>query len=464
MTLTSTNRIGHRGLDPDAQSELNALLGGEVFTPGQPGFDESRTIWNSMVSAQPAVIVRPKGVADVIQAVAFAREHDLEISVKGGGHNVAGYALTDGGLMIDMEHLRQVQVDPDRRTALAGGGARWADFDRETGVHGLATTGGVVSTTGVAGLTLGGGVGWLVGAHGLASDNLLSATLVTADGRVITASETSHPDLFWALRGGGGNFGVVTSLEFMLHPVDMVFAGMIAYPIDQARDVFETYRELMSTSPDQLTMYYAVMTDPETGARIVVLPFCWSGDIGEGQAYMQPVLDFGTPVMTMVAPMPYAAFNGGNDALFPYHRRNYWKGSMVTELDDRLFDRILEFAGAPPLPGNSVTIECYAGAMTRMDPDATAFPHRDARYQIVANSQWDDPADDESGRNWTRGVFNALEPYAKRGPFLNFVDVDGDDRQQRIRAGYGSHWDRLVDIKRRYDPENVFHRNNTITP
>lgn len=464
MTHSATNETVQFAIDPDALIDLASRFGGQVMTPGEPGYDESRTLWNHMIDRHPAVITLPAGVSDVLQSITFAREHGLEISVKGGGHNVAGYATTDGGLMIDLENLRMVRVEPQRRTARAGGGARWADFDRETGVFGLATTGGVISTTGVAGLTLGGGVGWLVGKYGLASDNLRSVDVVTADGAVITASDESHPDLFWALRGGGGNFGVVTSMEFRLYPVDTVFAGMIAYPIEVVRDVLEFFREFTATAPDELTMYCSLMTELEYGARVVAIPFCWSGDIEGGQRVLQPVLGFGAPLMTMAAPMPYAAWNGGNDFLFPYGRRNYWKGSMMTALDDSAFDQIIRFASDPPLPGLSVTIEFYGGAVSRPDPNATAFPHRDARYQVVINTQWDDPADDARVRSWARDLHDAIEPSGKPGPFLNFVGVDGDDRLRRIRAGYGQHWDRLVDIKRRYDPDNVFHRNNTIVP
>ncbi len=451
-------------IDADALATLQSGFGGQVLSPGSVDYDAARTVWNGMIDAHPAVTVRPSGVADVVRSISFAREQGLEISVKGGGHNVAGYAVTDGGLMIDLENLRQVHVDPDRRTALAGGGARWADFDRETAVFGLAATGGVISTTGVAGLTLGGGVGWLVGLHGLASDNLLSATLVTADGQVITASDTSHPDLFWALRGGGGNFGVVTSMEFRLHPLEMVLAGMIAYPIHASRDVLEVYRELTATGPDELGVYCAVMTDPESGQRVIALPFCWAGDIEQGRKVIQPLLEAGHPVVTIVAPMPYAAWSGANDALYPFGRRQYWKGALVRGLPDGLLDTLLEYTSEPFLPGLDIVIEWYSGAINRVDADDTAFPHRDARYQVVVSGTWDDPADDDRARDWTRGLYAALEPFAKQGSYLNFVATDESDRTRRIREGYGDHWDRLVGIKRRYDPQNVFHRNNTITP
>ncbi len=316
----------------------------------------------------------------------------------------------------------------------------------------------------MAGLTLGGGVGWLVGKHGLASDNLRSVDVVTADGELVTASVDSHPDLFWALRGGGGNFGVATSFEFDLHPQGMVYAGMVAHPPDRAREVLDLFREVTASKPDELTLYGAVLAEPEHGQRVAAIPFCWSGDLDRAEAALEPILTFGPPVMTMAGAMPYAAWNSANDALFPHGRRYYWKSAMMRELDDAVLDAVAEFGSNAPLPWLNVTIECYAGEMNRKAPDATAFPHRDARYQVVIVGAWDDPADDDVGRQWARDLHAAIAPYGKDGDFLNFASVDGDDRQTRIRAGYGDSWDRLVTVKRRYDPDNVYHRNNTITP
>ena len=448
----------------DACEDLRSRLGGAVLTEGQPGFTEACMLWNSMISLQPRVVIQPVGVSDVIQSIAFARENNLEISIKGGGHNVAGFATTDGGLMIDMQHFRNVDINPEQRVARVGGGARWSEFDREAAVFSLASTGGVISTTGVAGLTLGGGVGWLARKHGLASDNLLSAEIVTADGDVITASEDAHPELFWALRGGGGNFGVVTTMEFQLHPLETVFAGMVAYPVEAARDVLHRYRQITSSAPDDLSMYCSIFTEMEHGSRVIGVPFCWSGDPEEGQHQLAPLLDFGTPVMTMSGQMPYALFNGANDFLFPYHRRNYWKGTMCTALDDELLDKLVRTSTDVPMPGLSVTIEWYGGATNRMDPSATAYPHRDAEYQVVLNAQWDDPAEDDRGQKWVRASHSQIAPHGKKGEFLNFVAADGDDRQQRVRSSFGSHWDKLTDVKRRYDPDNVFHMNNNIAP
>ncbi len=423
--------------DPELIDDFQSRLGGQVVAPGQTGYDHSRTLWNGMIDQRPALIACPVGVSDVMRSIKFAREHELELSVKGGGHNVAGYAVTDGGLMLDLGAMREVRVDPDRRTARAGGGARWADLDRETGVFNLATTGGVISTTGVGGLTLGGGVGWLVGKHGLASDNLVSVDAVTAAGEHVTASLESHPDLFWALRGGGGNFGVATSFEFQLHPQQMVIAGMVAHPPEQAREALEFFREYTATAPDDLTVYVSLLAEPEHGQRVAAFAFCWSGDLAEGEKALQPLLGFGSPVLTMVDTMPYATWNGGNDALFPEGRRYYWKGGMMREIDDQVLDAIARFAANPPLPWLNATIECYSGAMNRLDPATTAYPHRDARYQVVIIGAWDDPEHDSQGRAWARDLYAEVEPYAKRGQFLNFNNVDDSDRQERIRAGYG---------------------------
>ena len=464
MATTSANVHVFRTIDPERLEDLRSQLGGPVLLPGEQGYDDARELWNAMIDQKPAMIIQPTGVSDVIQAINFARENELELSIKGGGHNVAGYATTDGGLMLDLENMRGVRVDPERRTARVGGGARWADFDREAGVFGLATTGGVISTTGVSGLTLGGGIGWLVGKHGLSIDNLISADVVTASGEVVTASEESHPDLFWAVRGGGGNFGVVTSFEFQLHPQQMVFAGMVAHPPDKAREVLEFYREFSATKPDELVMYCGLMAEPEEGQRVAAIPFCWSGDPAEGAQVLKPLLEFGPPVMTMADVMPYAVWNGANDILFPKGRNYYWKSVLMSELDERALEVIAERAANPPLPLLNVTIEGYAGAMNRRESSATAFPHRDARYQAVIIAAWDEPDQEEAAIAWARDVHAALEPYGLKGNFLNFITPDGADRQARTRAGYGVNWDRLVEVKRRYDPDNIFHRNNNVTP
>ncbi|MPV36217.1 FAD-binding oxidoreductase [Georgenia subflava] len=461
-----TSRISQQSTTTDLDGEIGPgpSLDGRLLRAGTPGFDAALRLWNSMIKDRPKVVAQPGTSAEVGRAIRIARENDLEVSIKGGGHSVAGYATTDGGMMVDLERLRGVQVDPARRLARVGGGARWADVDQAAGAFGLATTGGVVSTTGVGGLTLGGGVGWLVGKHGLASDNLRSVDLVTADGQELTASPDSHPDLFWALRGGGGNFGVATSFEFDLHPQQTVLAGMVAHPPARAREVLEFHRALTADAPDELIVYAGLMAEPEHGTRMAALAFCWSGDPAEADAAVRPILEFGPPVMTMAETMPYAAWNGGNDILFPYGRRYYWKAALMRELDDRVLEAVAEFGANAPLPWLNATIEYYGGAMNRQPAGSTAFPHRDAKYQVVVVGAWDDPREDETGIRWVRDLHAAVEPFGKQGDFLNFVAMDGADRSRRIREGYGESWDRLVEVKRRYDPDNVFHRNNTVTP
>jgi FAD/FMN-containing dehydrogenase len=440
---------------------LTGRLDGELLLPNMSGYDAARAIWNGMIDHKPAFTIRPRSVIDVQRAVAFAQEQELPLSIKSGGHNVAGHAVADGGVMLDMSLMRGVSVNPEARTARVEGGATWADFDRETSPYGLGTTGGVISTTGVAGLTLGGGIGWLMGKHGLVIDNLREVELVTAGGDFVTANRDENPDLFWALRGGGGNFGVATSFEFDLRPVDLVLAGMVAYPIEQAREVLAFYRELTENAPDGLTAYCSLMTDPEHGIRVIVLPICWSGELRDGERVLEPLMKFGAPLVREIGPMPYAEWQTAFDPLFPYGSRYYWKGAMLPRLADGAFDVLVEQATETPLPRLAATIECYAGPMTRVAMDATAFPHRDAPYQILAIGAWEDPADDETGRAWARTLHDSLMPYSKQGSFLNFNSVE-EGTTGRVQASFGVNWDRLVSVKRRYDPGNVFRCNNNI--
>jgi FAD/FMN-containing dehydrogenase len=403
-------------------------------------------------------------VSDVRRAVLFAREHGLPLSIKGGGHNVAGHAVSEGGLMLDLGAMRGVRVDAQSRTARADGGVLWADFDREAGAFGLATTAGVISTTGVAGLTLGGGIGWLVGKHGMTIDNLLSVELVTADGKLVTASATEHPDLFWALRGGGGNFGVATSFEFQLHHQDAVLAGVSLFPIDQFDAAFDFYREFSATKPDELTVYFESLVEPETGVPVCGFAFCYSGDLTEGERVIAPLKQFGTPALQEIAPMPFAVWQQAFDASFPHGRRYYWKGSLFRDMTDDVRAAVKDASLRRQHPASVIAVEGYAGAMNRVDPTATAFAQRDARFQIVIVGGWDDPADDEAGGVWVRGLHAAIEPHSLQAPFLNFNVLDGGDRQERVRGAFGSNWDRLIEVKRRYDPANLFHENNNIVP
>ncbi|HEU0116930.1 MAG TPA: FAD-binding oxidoreductase, partial [Thermomicrobiales bacterium] len=460
----ATNLTPASVVDSEAGRAFRQALGGAVLIPGDAGYEAARRVWNGMIDKRPALIVRPRGAADVQRAVAFARERDLPLSIKGGGHNVAGLALVDGGLTLDLSGMRGVWVDPAARLARVQGGALWSDFDRETAAFGLATTGGVISSTGVGGLTLGGGVGWLVGKHALSVDNLRSADLVTADGEQIRASATEHPDLFWAVRGGGGNFGVVTSFEFRLHPQGDVLAGAIAYPMDQARDVLEFYRAFTATCPEALTVYCTLFRDRDSRRRIVAFVLCWPGDLDEGVRVLAPLRAFGTPLFDKVGRMPYAVWQGALDVKWPHGRRYYWKGNLLRDLPDDLLDAAVAFGAEPPIPWGQILIEFYAGAMNRVGVAETAYAQREARYQFVMVGASDDPADDAASVAWVRELHARTERHALNGAFLNFNAVDGGDRIDRVRAAYGPNWERLVAIKRRYDPTNFFRVNNNVVP
>jgi FAD/FMN-containing dehydrogenase len=463
MTLTLSEATT-RSLDPETFATLRGQLGGRLFLPGEDGYDAARAIWNGMIAKRPALIVRPSGVADVRRAIAFAGEHALSLSIKGGGHNVAGLAVTEGGVMLDLSAMRAVRVDPVARTARVQGGALWSDVDRETAAFGLATTGGQISHTGVAGLTLGGGIGWLVGKHGMTIDNLRSVELVTADSALVTASDASHPDLFWALRGGGGNFGVATSFEFALHPQGDVLAGVVAHPIAKAREVLAFYREFTASCPDELTVYAQLTTDPNSGARLAAMAAFWPGDQAEGERVLAPLRAFGPPLVDTIGRRSYVDWQRMFDPKYPHGRRYYWKSILVRELADEVLDAFVEHAAVPPLPGLYLTIEFYAGPMNGVGATDTAFPHRAARYQPVVIGSWDNPADDAISIAWARGVHAAIEPHGLNGTFLNFNAIEGTDRRDRVRAGYGPNWGRLVEVKRRYDPTNVFRENNNIAP
>ena len=464
MAVTLDEPATQASLDPEAVETLRGRLGGRLLLPGETEYDEARRVWNGMIDKYPALIVRATGVADVRRAVTFAREQEMPVSIKGGGHNVAGLAVTNGGLMLDLSAMRAVAVDPAARTARVQGGALWADVDREMAAFGLATTGGVISHTGVGGLTLGGGVGWLVGKHGMTIDNLRAVDLVDADGEFVTASAAQHPELFWALRGGGGNFGVATSFEFALHPQGNVLAGSVAYPITRAHDVLAFYREFTASTPDELAVYAQIATNPGLGIRVAGMAVCWSGDLAEGARVLEPLRRFGTPLIDTIQPMPYVVWQQALDPKYPHGRRYYWKGTLLADLPEPMLDAVVEHSVDPALPWLNATIECYRGAMNRVGPTATAFPHRDARYQLLAVGGCDDPADDATAIAWARGVHAATERFALNGTFLNFNAFDGVDRQRRVQAGYGFNWDRLVEIKRRYDPANIFCENNNIAP
>jgi FAD/FMN-containing dehydrogenase len=440
--------------------QLKASVQGQVITPELEGYDAARTIWNAMIDRKPAVIVRCTGAPDVVAAVAFAREQHARVSVRGGGHNVAGLALCDGGVMIDMSLMRAIRVDPGTRTVRAEAGATWGELDRETLAFGLATTGGMVSSTGVAGLTLGGGLGWQMARHGLACDNLLSADVVTADGRLLAASPSENQDLFWALRGGGGNFGVVTSFRFQLHPMSTVMGGMVLYPADKGREVLRFYREFAQSSPDDLTANAALLTTPD-GDNVVAILAAWFGPIGEAERQMAPLRRFGAPVADLIDEITYPQLQTMIDAAAPAGLRRYWKSGYFPAIPDELIEVVLAHHARKTSPRSVVMMLHMHGKAARTAPDATAFGARAPQWDFDILPQWEASTDDLRHIEWARRFWAEAEPFT-RGVYSNHLD--GDDGAPRVRASYGANFDRLVAIKRRYDPENFFNVNNNIPP
>jgi FAD/FMN-containing dehydrogenase len=450
------------GLDDAAIRDLRAGLRGALLQPTDPGYDTARTIDNAMIDRRPALIARCAGAADVLAAVRFARARDLLVSVRAGGHNVAGNAICEGGLVIDVSSMKGVRVDPAARTVRAEAGVTWGDLDAETQAFGLATTGGVISTTGIAGLTLGGGVGWLNGRFGLACDNLIAADVVTADGRLLHASEQEHADLFWGLRGGGGNFGIVTSFEYRLHPLGpMVLSGPVFHPAARAREVLRFYREVSAGEPDELTTYAGLLTGPD-GAPLVGIVPCYAGPPDQGEKVVERLRKFGPPAVDMIGAMPYVAVQRMFNDAFPPGRYNYWKSSLAPELTDQLLDTVVEHMARVPSPHSAVMLEHYHGAYSRPAPTATAYSHRRPTYDVVIISNWTDPADTERNVAWTRALFAAVQPQVSAAAYVNFLD--GDEGAERVRAAYGQNYDRLVSLKRTYDPTNFFRMNQNVRP
>jgi FAD/FMN-containing dehydrogenase len=464
MALRQTSVSSVPVLDDAAARALEASLRGALLRPGDEGYDPARRVWNGMIDKRPALIAQVAGAADIAACVAFAREHALPLAIRAGGHNVAGHALCDDGLVIDLRRMKGLRVDPRTRTARAEAGLVWAEFDRETQAFGLATTGGVISTTGLAGLTLGGGVGWLNGLYGLACDNLLSADVVLADGRLVTASATEHPDLFWALRGGGGNFGVVTSFEYQLYPFGPeVLAGIVFLADTPVRDNLALYRELTASAPDELTLYAATGLGPDGRVGTAFIP-CYAGQFARGEHLLQPVRQFGPALIDTLAPKRYVEWQSMLDSRWPYGRRVYWKSHMVSELSDGLLDVVADYATRLPSPVTRITIEHYHGAYGRVGKHDTAYWHRDTSYQVLAAAGWEDPAQEEATIRWVRELHAAMAPFASTATYLNFVMVDEPDRAERVRAGYGDNYQRLAQIKAAYDPTNLFRVNNNIEP
>ena len=471
MALSMNKTDGSRAVVSDeAAGRFAKSHSGPVLQPGGAGYDDARTIWNAMIDRRPGLIARPENAADVAKAIRFAREHDLVVAVRGGGHNIAGSAVCDGGLVIDLSLMRSIRVDAAKRTAQVGGGATLGDVDRETQAHGLALPLGINSTTGIAGLTLGGGFGWLSRRLGLTIDNLLSAEVVTAGGDVIRASASEHPDLFWAVRGGGGNFGVVTSFEFRLHPVGPeVLAGLVVHPLAAARDVLRFYRDFLPTTPESLSCWFVLRQAPPLpflpaawhGKEILALAMCWTGDPAEGTRVLAPLRGFGQPLADVVGPQPYAGWQTILDPLLGAGMRNYWKSHDFRELPDGLIDVFIDFAGKLPDPQTEIAFAQLGGAVSRVPPEATAYTHRDAQFVVNVHGRWADPAKDAECIGWARDLFRAAGPFATGGVYVNFLTQEEGDR---VRAAYGSNYDRLVLLKSRYDPSNLFRGNQNIRP
>lgn len=464
--------VVHQTLDAAAIDELASALSGDVIRPGDDAYDEARRVWNGMIDRRPAAVARCRGVADVIACVRFAAERDLLLAVRGGGHNVAGFGTCDGGLVIDLSAMRSVRVDPARRVARAEGGATWGEVDRETQVFGLATPGGLVSTTGIGGLTLGGGQGWLRRTYGMTCDNLLSADVVTADGQLLVASEEEHADLFWALRGGGGNFGVVTSFEYRLHPVGpLVALADLVYPLDQSARVMEGFRDFVAEAPDELNVSVtwwsipAVPGFPEElhGEAVVIVGAVDAGPSNEGEKRLMPLRDLSEPMLDLSGTLPYTALQQIFDPFFPAgDLRYYWKSLYLARLDDEVVNEIVRWVERRPSAMSMASAVALGGALGRVAPDATAAGERSAPFLLEILANWAEPEETEANVTWARGFFMAMERFSSGKTNLNFPGLGEDS--QLLRSSVGHNFQRLAAVKRAYDPANLFRVNQNIDP
>ncbi|HUK61904.1 MAG TPA: FAD-binding oxidoreductase, partial [Dongiaceae bacterium] len=462
---------GTTALKPEAIDGLRTQLRGALCLPGEPGYDAARTIWNAMIDRKPALVVRAAGAADVMHAVRFAREHRLLLAVRAGGHNIAGSAVCEGGLLLDLSPMKSVRIDPKARTARVEPGVTLGEFDREAQAFGLATPLGINSTTGIAGLTLGGGFGWLSRKLGLTVDNLIGADVVTAAGELVHASEKDHPDLFWALRGGGGNFGVVTSFEYRLHPVGpQVLAGLIVHPFARALELFDGYRRVTAAAPDELTVWTVLRKAPPLpflppevhGQEIMVFAVCYHGDLEQGKKAIAPLQALGKPIADVIGPAPLAGWQQAFDPLLTPGARNYWKSHDFTALSDAAIQKVVDYAGRLPTPECEIFVGHLGGAVNRVAKDATAYPHRDVQYVLNVHTRWSAPSDDHRCVAWARELYEHMAPHATGGVYVNFMP---DDEKDRVKSGaYGSNYDRLSKLKQKYDPENLFRTNQNIRP
>ena len=468
LTIRTLDAV--RTLPEETLSALRSQLRGSVALPGEEGYEAARTIWNAMVDRHPAFAVRGLGASDVMQAVKLAKREKLLVSIRAGGHNIGGSAVCEGGLLIDLSPMRSVRIDPVARIAHVEAGATLADFDREAQAFGLMTPLGINSTTGVAGLTLGGGFGWATRKFGLTIDNLLSADVVTADGEFVTASEAEHPELFWALRGGGGNFGVVTSFAFQLHPLGpQVMSGLVVHPLGEARTLLPEFRRIVGEAPDELTVWAVMRKAPPLpflpaewhGREVLIFAACYAGDMQEGEKAMRPLRALGKPIADVISPHPFTGWQAAFDPLLTPGARNYWKSHDLASLSDGAIDAILSAANALPSPECEIFLAHVGGAMARVASDATAFPNRNAHFVMNAHGRWREKDDDAAGVGWARKLFEAVAPFALGTAYVNFMP---EDESSRVESAYGANYRRLAEIKRRYDPDNLFRMNQNIRP
>jgi FAD binding domain/Berberine and berberine like len=449
--------------------KLQGVVKGEVIGPDDPGYEDARRVYNGMIDKRPAAVVRCVGTSDVAGALRVAREEGLDTSVRGGGHSAPGFGTNDGGLVVDLGLLQDVVVNPAERTAQAGGGCTWQVFNEATGGYSLATTGGIIGSTGIAGLTLGGGIGYLARRYGLSCDNLISAEVVLADGTVVRASETEHQDLFWALRGGGGNFGVVTTFEYRLHPVGEIYGGPIVYPADRAEELVRFYRDYIAAAPEDLGGFLGFHLAPPLPflpeewhfKNVCLAVTCWAGPIEQGEEMIRPFLEAVPPVGSHVGRMPYPALNVAFDALLPRGLQHYWKASFARELTDGAAKVHAEYGARVPSIQSAVHLYPIDGAVQRVGASETAFAYRDVGFSPVIAGMWEDPADNEANIAWVRAYFEALRPHSVQGGYINFMDVDDE---ARARDNFGVNYARLAQVKATYDPDNLFHINQNIVP
>jgi FAD/FMN-containing dehydrogenase len=447
-------------VDESRIEQFKKSLRGDAVRPADAGYDSARVIWNAGAQKRPGLIVRCSGVADVAASVKFARENDLLLAIRGGGHNVGGRALCDGGLVIDLSRMNAVHVDPAAKTVRVQGGARLGDIDHETHLFGLAVPTGIISRTGIGGLTLGGGLGWLIRKYGMTIDNVLSFQVVTANGEVVTASASQNPDLFWALRGGGGNFGVVTSFEFRAHPVHTVLGGLLVHPRPAASGLLRFFRDFMQSAPDELTAYAALLHTPDGAPVVGVIP-CYCGDLAEGQRVLEPLRRFGSPALDAIQPMPFPAMQSMLDASYPDGNYNYWKSSLHRELTDEVISKVVDHGNRMTSPMSALVVEYYGGAAGRVPAADTAFPHRQAPWDVMMLAQWTDPAESDGHRAWARTAADDLSPLSAGGHILFALDQDDD---AAVNSAFGANLQRLAAIKMKYDPENFFRVNQNIKP